>query len=161
MSERRSLIESWLRKTCKIQNFTLKPASGDASFRRYFRVFPAGGETLVLMDAPPDREDCRPFVHVEQKLRAAGVHVPAIIEQDLGQGFLLLEDLGDQLYLPLLNDQSVDRLYGDALSALILMQTRVDAGDLPHYDRDLLMQEMSLFPDWLLSEHLELELRNG
>lgn len=158
MPERLSLIEHWLTHSCKIPDFTLKPASGDASFRRYFRVFPASGETCIVMDAPPPQEDCRPFVEIEQKLRSAGVHVPAIYEQDLEQGFLLLEDLGDQLYLPLLNEQTVDRLYGDALSALMIMQACVDAGDLPLYDRELLMQEMALFSDWLLDTHLQLSL---
>lgn len=158
MPERISLLNHWLKHACKVSDFTLKPASGDASFRRYFRVFTGKGETRIVMDAPPDKEDCRPFLEIERRLSAAGVHVPAIYEQDLQLGFLLLEDLGDQLYLPALNNETVDRLYGDALSTLMVIQACVPSGGLPPYDRKLLMQEMALFPDWLLQQHLQLSL---
>ena len=99
MPQRLSLLENWLRQSCKLSDFTLKPASGDASFRRYFRLQLADGATRIVMDAPPDKENCQPFVQIEQRLSAAGVHVPAIYQQDQAQGFLLLEDLGDELYL--------------------------------------------------------------
>ncbi len=158
MSERRSLLESWLRTDCGLPDFTLKPASEDASFRRYFRIFLADGETRIAMDAPPDKENCSSFVNIAQRLRKMGVHAPLIHAQDLEQGFLLLEDLGVQSYLDALNADSVDRLYGDALAALMTMQACVEPEGLPDYDRDLLLAEMSLFPQWLLRRHLGLDL---
>jgi len=158
MSQRMSMLEDWLRQSCKLSDFTLKPASGDASFRRYFRLQLPNGITRIVMDAPPDNEDCRPFVQIEQHLRAVGVHVPAIYEQDMEQGFLLLEDLGDELYLDVLTEDSVERLYGDALSTLMMMQACVETAGLPDYDAKLLMNEMALFRDWLLREHLKIAL---
>ncbi|WP_456376993.1 aminoglycoside phosphotransferase family protein [Thiolapillus sp.] len=158
MSERRSLLESWLRTGCGLPDFTLKPASEDASFRRYFRIFLPDGDTRIVMDAPPEKEDCSAYIDITQRLRRTGVHAPVIHARDLQQGFLLLEDLGTQSYLDALNADSVDRLYGDALAALMTMQACVDPGGLPDYDRDLLLQEMSLFPQWLLHRHLGLDL---
>jgi len=113
------------------------------------------------MDAPPDKEDCRPFVMVAGQLEAAGLHVPHIHAQDLEQGFLLLEDLGDRLYLPSLDEDSADRLYGDALGALMAMQACAPAQGLPPYDRELLMQELELFRHWLCGEHLGLALTDA
>lgn len=158
MPQRMSMLENWLSQSCKLSDFTLKPASGDASFRRYFRLQQTNGNTLIVMDAPPDKENCQPFVQIEQRLRAAGVHVPAIYEQDMAQGFLLLEDLGDALYLDVLNEDSVERLYGDALSTLMMMQACVATTGLPDYDAELLTNEMALFRDWLLHKHLGMTL---
>jgi aminoglycoside/choline kinase family phosphotransferase len=140
-----------------MEDYRIEPASGDASFRRYFRVFPATGESLIVMDAPPDKEDCRPFVDVSARLETAGVHVPHIHAQDLKQGFLLLEDLGDRLYLGALTPQTADALYGEAIAALVRIQRGRSAG-LPRYDKDLLLREMALFPEWLLGVHLGLSL---
>lgn len=158
MSERNTLLENWLRTDCGLVDFTLKPASEDASFRRYFRIFLPDGGARIVMDAPPEKEDCQPFVDIAGRLRRAGVHAPVVYAQDLEQGFLLLEDLGGESYLDVLDEQSVDRLYGDALAALISMQTCIDPAQLPEYDRDLLLNEMDLFPRWLLERHLGLEL---
>lgn len=135
----------------------LEPASADASFRRYFRV-QQGDESYVLMDAPPEQEDCGPFVRVSGLFLALGLHVPEILASDLGQGFLLLSDLGTRLYLDELNDSNVDRLYGDALGALATLQSCGPDSGLPPYDRKLLLSEMSLFRDWLLGRHLDLAL---
>jgi aminoglycoside/choline kinase family phosphotransferase len=135
----------------------MKPASGDASFRRYFRLESAG-ETRIAMDAPPEHEDCRPFVAIATMLRAAGVSAPAVLAQDLDQGFLLLEDLGETLYLDrlLASPDSAASLYTDAIAALVRMQVRLaeDASSLPPYDRALMSREMALFPDWLVGRHL-------
>jgi len=158
MPERLSQLENWLRTDAGLTDFTLKPASEDASFRRYFRISLPDGKTLIAMDAPPEQEDCAPFVDIAQRLQQIGVHVPQIHAQDLQQGFLLLEDLGQAAYLDVLDSEKVDRLYGDALAALVSMQACVDASALPMYDRELLMSEMSLFPEWLLNKHLGLEL---
>jgi hypothetical protein len=136
----------------------LEVASADASFRRYFRlVDPRDGRSLIVMDAPPAHEDCRPFVHVAGMLADAGVNAPAVLAQDLDQGFLLLTDLGRVTYLDVLAQRDagrVDGLYADALAALVAMQ-RIDVrGRLPVYDRALLGRELDLFPEWYLGRHL-------
>jgi hypothetical protein len=134
----------------------MEPASADASFRRYFRI-QDNGASYILMDAPPEQEDCAPFVHVTRLLLDLGLHVPEILARDAGRGFLLLSDLGSRLYLDELDDSNVERLYGDALGALATLQSCVPADSgLPPYDHHRLMTEMSLFPDWLLGTHLSM-----
>ncbi len=130
-------------------NATLEVASADASFRRYFRVT-NNEETFIAMDAPPEQEDCRPFIDVTNRLRNANVHAPEIIKQDLDQGFLLLEDFGSTPYLEELNDNTADQLYGDALKCLIKIQ-QADTDRLPEYDEAFLLQEMQLMPEWFLN----------
>jgi len=109
------------------------------------------------MDAPPEQEDCHPFIHVSSLMAGIGLHVPVVLRQDLQQGFLLLTDLGDRVYLSELNTDTVERLYGDALQALLRLQSH-GAADLPPYDRGLLMNEMELFRQWYLERHLGLQL---
>ena len=158
MPQRLRLLEHWLEETCRLSGFRIEPASSDASFRRYFRVTLEDGTTRVAMDAPPDREDCRPFVAVAGLMAGAGLHVPQIHALDLEQGFLLLEDLGNRPYLPALNEASVGRLYGDAMNALVRLQRDASPFGLPAYDRALLEREMALLPEWLLARHLGLDL---
>ncbi len=160
MSGREALLRDWLGAVCGLGDPELTPASSDASFRRYFRLRLRDGQTRIVMDAPPEHEDCRPFVDVNRRLAAAGVHVPQIHAQDLEQGFLLLEDLGERLYLGQLSGETAGRLYGDAIDTLLRIQ-RADAAGLPDYDRTLLAREMALFPDWLLAVHLGLDLSAG
>jgi N-acetylmuramate 1-kinase len=112
------------------------------------------------MDAPPDKEDCRPFVHVAELLLAAGVHAPRVHAQDLAQGFLLLTDLGTRTYLQELAPGNAPRLFADATGALIRWQRATRAGELPPYDEALLRREMQLFPDWYVARHLGLELQS-
>ncbi len=157
MPQREALIRDWLSKLWGTHEFDLVLASGDASFRRYFRATLPDGETRIVMDAPPHREDCRPFLDVTARLEQTGVHVPHIHAQDLEQGFLLLEDLGDRLYLGELGPDTADSLYQEAIRALLRIQQGNVKG-LPVYDRALLEREMALFPDWLLSTHLGLAL---
>lgn len=135
----------------------LIPASSDASFRRYFR-WQGGDRSLVVMDAPPPQEDCRPFVKVAGLLAGAGVHVPRILAQDLENGFLLLSDLGRQTYLDVLHPGNADELFEPALDALIAFQKVDVAGVLPAYDEAVLRRELQLFPDWYLARHLGVEL---
>lgn len=132
----------------------IEVASADASFRRYFRIINEG-KTTVAMDAPPEKEDCTPFIDVTKRLLDAGVHAPKIIRQDLTQGFLLLEDLGSEPYLDSLNNESADKLYKDAMQALIKIQ-QADTKDLPEYDADFLMLEMQYMPEWFLQTHLNI-----
>ena len=133
---------------------TLASASSDASFRRYFRVASGKTGSLIIMDAPPQHEDCRPFVEISGLRDQAGVQVPRVLEQDLEQGFLLLTDLGNTTYLSVLNAGNARALYGDAADALIKLQQASRPDVLPEYDRALLQRELDLFPDWYLSKHL-------
>lgn len=140
----------------------LQPVSGDASFRRYFRLATAGG-TLIAVDAPPAHEDCRPFVAISGALCAAGVHAPRVHAVDHAQGYMLLEDLGDRLLLPALDETSVDRHYAQAMQELLRMQDIVDTAPwpLPAYDATRLRNEMRLFPDWFLRVHLDMAPDEG
>jgi aminoglycoside/choline kinase family phosphotransferase len=137
---------------------SLRPASADASFRRYFRVDTENGGTLIVMDAPPPQEDVKPFIHVADLFGATGVSVPRILAQDAEQGFLLLSDLGSTTYLHQLNNDTAHKLYIDAIDALILLQTQSKPEALPPYDRALLQRELQLFPDWYINRHLKLTL---
>ncbi|MGL4575007.1 MAG: aminoglycoside phosphotransferase family protein [Burkholderiaceae bacterium] len=132
---------------------TLQIASADASFRRYFRV-QGGANSYIIMDAPPTHENCTPYLHVSQLFGAAGVHVPQVHAQDLEQGFLLLEDLGQTMYLPQLTESSASALYGAAFDALLKIQRASKPDELPPYNRDRLVNEMMLFPAWYLDKHL-------
>ena len=142
----------------------LRPASGDASFRRYFRVT-AGSRSFIAMDAPPEQEDCRPFIQVAGYLEAMGLNAPRIIEADLDQGFLLLTDLGRHQYLDKLREEpaKAPELYADALRELQRLQDRGSAyqSALPPYDEKLLRFELSLFSDWLCGTHLGIEFSAG
>jgi aminoglycoside/choline kinase family phosphotransferase len=135
----------------------LTPASSDASFRRYFR-WEDGARSLIVMDAPPPQEDCRPFVKVAGLLAEAGVHVPEILASDLEQGFLLLPDLGRQTYLEVIDADNADALFEDALQALVAFQRLPVEDRLPAYDEALLRRELQLFPDWYLERHLGVSL---
>jgi hypothetical protein len=152
---RRAALERWLAAQLPGTRFTLAPASEDASFRRYFRATLDDGRSFVAMDAPPDKEDCQPFVRVARLLREAGVHAPEVHAQDLAQGFLLLADLGTRTYLQELNAQNAARLFGDATDALVKWQLASKAGELPEYDEALLRREMALFPEWYVGRHLK------
>jgi aminoglycoside/choline kinase family phosphotransferase len=157
---RLALLHKWLLTDLRLHPERVEPASSDASFRRYFRTF-RNGETFIVMDAPPDKEDVRPFLKVTRLLEAIGVHVPHVLEADVDRGLLLLEDLGTTPYLQRLNaGDDADRLYGDALFALVEIQTRgADAAaELGPYDRPALAREMGLMPEWFCKRHLELEL---
>jgi aminoglycoside/choline kinase family phosphotransferase len=154
---RRSQLQRWIEAQLKASPLALEPASADASFRRYFRVRTAG-KSLIAMDAPPEHEDCLPFVRVAGLMAEAGVHVPRVIAQDLEHGFLLLSDLGDTSYLQALNDASADRLFRDAIDALLYWQLASMPDMLPPYDEALLMRELKLFPEWYLQRHCGLAL---
>lgn len=134
---------------------TLQPASSDASFRRYFRLQAAGG-TLIVMDAPPEHEDSRPFIHVDQILADAGVNVPRILEYDLSQGFMLLSDLGRATYYQRIQagmtEPALQTLYRDALDALVTLQQAGTAG-LATLDAPRLVEELQLFSDWYVAKH--------
>jgi len=160
--KRLELLKHWLTglaldAPCDVA--TLRPASSDASFRRYFRVN-AGSGSLIIMDAPPPNEDCRPFVHAARILDEAGVIVPRIIAQDLDQGFLMLSDLGDTTMLAQVESdpKQADGLYRAACAQLITLQQPSRPGVFAEYDRATQLAELHLFDQWYLQKHLNAHL---
>ncbi len=151
--DRRSRLERWLHEVLRGAGFVLTPASEDASFRRYFRATLDDGRSFVIMDAPPGKEDCQPFVHVARLLQGAGVHAPEVHAADLAAGFLLLSDLGTRTYLAELDAGNADALMRDATEALLRWQLATRANELPPYDEALLRREMNLFPEWYVGRH--------
>jgi N-acetylmuramate 1-kinase len=143
----------WAQQALDDPQATLERASADASFRSYWRSF-SSGKTWIVMDAPPDKEDIRPWLDIAQRLTGAGLHAPDIRAFDAELGFILMADLGNRLFLPELNNQSVDALYGDAMQALLKMQLNISCDDLPVYDENRLVTEMELMPEWFLQRHL-------
>src|SRR3954467_14974636 len=167
---RLTLIRTWLTRDLGWRIGRISVASADASFRRYFRVSrgdvdPAAwapkADTLIVMDAPPGREDIAPYLKVTTLLEQAGAHVPHVFAADQQRGFIAMEDLGDTQYLSLLRTgRGVDQLYGDALTTLANIQVRGlrAAQQLAPYDRAPLERELDLMPEWFLGKHLGLEL---
>jgi len=152
MDHRLQLIHDWLHGELGLAPSAIEPASSDASFRRYFRATTATGP-LIVMDAPPEHEDIRPFKSIAQTLESRGVHVPHIHASCEARGLMLLEDLGSTPYLARLTEESADQLYGAAMDTLMAIQAAPTEG-LPHYDEALLMREMRLFDEWFLGRHL-------
>lgn len=158
MDQRLQQIIEWLPAVLGSDEFEVSPASADASFRRYFRVT-YDEQTAIIMDAPPGKENPLPFIRIAALLGEAGVHTPRLLAQDLSQGFLLLSDLGDDSYLQVLNFDNADALYGDAMQALLKIQSiPLGNASLPPYGAGLLWQELSLFRDWFLDRHLGIRL---
>jgi aminoglycoside/choline kinase family phosphotransferase len=150
---------AWLAQTAPTYGLlpeTVRAASADASFRRYFRIDTEAGGSCIVMDAPPDKENCQPFVRVAGLMAAAGLRVPDILAWDQPLGFMLLNDLGTQTLLDVLdrdNPQANQSQYMDALAALLPWQTASREGLLPTYDEAVLKRELQLFPDWYLAQH--------
>lgn len=144
---------AWLRRTLGDDSLTLESASADASFRSYWRTH-HDGRSWIVMDSPPAQEDPAPWLALGKRLAAAGLHVPEVSATDLERGFLLIEDLGTRMYLPELSEASVDRLYGDALAALLRMQSTCGIEGLAPYDRAFLARELAIMPEWFLGRHI-------
>jgi aminoglycoside/choline kinase family phosphotransferase len=155
MDQRLQSLRKWLPGRLESALEDIRPASEDASFRRYFRVTTTDG-TRIVMDAPPDKEDITPFVTVARRLRDLGLNVPEILDSDPESGFVLLSDLGNRTYLQHLAPDTVDRLYGDAMGALLVLQAGIftDSSFLPQYDDKLLYAELELFREWYLGHEL-------
>lgn len=156
-SDRLQQMHAWIHDQLRLHDYTVLPASEDASFRRYFRLR-ENGRSYIIMDAPPGQEDCHPFVNISQRLHSVGLNVPVVYASDLQSGFLLLSDLGNTLYLDVLDKNNAQPLYADALNALHVMQQDATTEGLPDYDEILLQQEMHLFSDWLLTTHLGINM---
>ena len=160
MPDRYNSLQNWLTEILGTNAFNLKPASEDASFRTYHRLF-LKNKTFIVMDAPPEQENCKAFIKITKKLRACDVNVPIIHNVNIEQGFLLLSDLGNDLYLNKLNKSSIYELYSDALSTLVAIQVLVNVGGVDEYDKSLLINEMNLFREWLIEKHLNIKLSDS
>ena len=160
---RKEALALWAGQRLGVKDKIIAPASADASFRRYFRI-ETEDASYILMDAPPAQEDSAPFVRISALLCEWGLHAPEVLASDMDRGFLLLSDLGSQTYLDALqaNESSADRLYADAIAALVSMQRHAQndarCAALPPYGEKLLRDEMALFCDWLLYRHLGIQL---
>ena len=149
-TQREQLIQTWLTSVLSSDQFEINFLAGDASFRRYARIT-LNNKTFMLMDAPPEKEDCRPFVAIDEFFDTNGVRVPHIVAKDLDQGLLLLEDFGDVLLSTQLNDQTVDVHYAQSFKQLVQLQSIATASSqLPAYAYEKLISEMELLTDWLL-----------
>lgn len=149
-------LKQWLSTLAapSIKVESMRPASSDASFRRYFRIDGADGATYIVMDAPPPQENVQPFIQVAELFGQSGVTVPQVLAQDIERGFLLLTDLGSTTYLHQLSADTAHKLYMDAIDALVQLQVQSQPDVLPEYDRALLMRELTLFPEWYIGKHL-------
>ena len=155
MDSRLEQLKVWLNDS-GITYQDIAPASADASFRRYFRIT-NNESSYIIMDAPPAKEDCKPFIRIATILFDFGLNVPQILKQDLEQGFLLLNDLGTTVFLSELNNDTVDDMYVSAMNALLHLQKN-KTPELPAYDKNLLRNELNLFPDWYLAKQLNITL---
>ncbi|MET3136193.1 aminoglycoside/choline kinase family phosphotransferase [Undibacterium sp. GrIS 1.2] len=157
---RMSAIHTWLTSIVSpsLKVASLRAASADASFRRYFRIDGEDGKTYIVMDAPQPAEDVRPFIKIAELFTKINLSVPDILAQDVEQGFLLLADLGTTTYFNALNNDTAHKLYLDAIDSLILMQAQSQADILPEYDREFLLRELMIFPEWYIGKHLGLTL---
>lgn len=148
-TQREQLIQTWIQSVLGSDQFEINFLAGDASFRRYARIV-FDHKTLMLMDAPPEKEDCAPFVKIDEFFAENGVRVPQILAKDLQHGFLLLEDFGDILLSSLLNDDTVDTYYAQSFKQLVQLQTIDGKEQFPEYSYEKLISEMELFTDWML-----------
>lgn len=169
MDNRQIELSLWLERSSHPQLAAMDPRpelnllSGDASFRRYFRLQDDQGHSLIAVDAPPEHENNQAFVAIAQGWLGRGIHVPSVLDVDFEQGFMLLSDLGDRQYLAELDDEHADGLYRQAIDTLVAIQRcpQLEGYELPLYDRELLMNEMRLFRDWFVERLLGIELNES
>ncbi|MBE7367471.1 aminoglycoside phosphotransferase family protein [Ramlibacter pallidus] len=165
--QREAAFRAWLAGVAPAHGLraeTVRPASADASFRRYLRVDGADAATYIIMDAPPDREDCAPFVKVAGLMAEAGLYVPRVLAWDAPQGFMLLDDVGSQTMIEVVDaarPAANQALYQRAVDALVAWQLASRPGVLPPYDQPLLARELALFPDWYLAKHRGVQLEGS
>ena len=161
---REQVLSEWVKQQLNDLQLTIHPLAGDASFRRYARILSTqNGQTksYMLMDAPTDKEDSQPFVDIASWFAAHGVRVPHIVAQDLKQGFILLEDFGDTLLSQVLNTDTADQYYQQAMDQLLnLQQLPSTNGMIPAYDAQKLIAEMNLFDEWFVTQYLDIQLND-
>ncbi len=160
MHTRENALNEWLETVFIDKPFTLTPLAGDASFRRYFRLH-CGGLTRIVMDAPPPKEAIGPFVSIAVALAQVGVHTPVIHAVDHTHGFILLEDLGDRVFLNELSTKTADTLYKNAMDTLSKIQEcSATAAKLPVFDKQFILSELTMFREWFLGRYLALTLHS-
>ena len=159
MEQRVQALQEWLTTTCGFIEPVLQPLPGDASFRRYFRLHQAAN-SYIVMDAPPEKENCTSYVAISRALRTHGLLTPDIIAQDLAQGFLLITDFGDRLFLNELNTTNAETFYRQALDALVILQScpAVTDWQLQVFTTDFMYKELKLFQEWYLKNYLTVRL---
>ncbi|WP_026036636.1 aminoglycoside phosphotransferase family protein [Limnohabitans sp. Rim47] len=161
---RQGLCHQWMASIAAEQGLlpeTLRIASADASFRRYLRVDTVQGDSRIVMDAPPDKENSEPFVRIAALMKTAGLHAPEVLNWHAAHGFMLLSDLGDATMMSAIDaerPQANHGLYMQAVDALVQWQLASRPGVLPPYDEALLHRELSLFPDWYLAQHKKVQM---
>lgn len=157
MDLRAQALQEWLTTYCKLPGFDMVPMQGDASFRRYFRVYVPDG-SYVAMDAPPTKENCIPYILIGNALRTLGINTPEVMMSDTEQGFLLLRDFGERLYLNELNLNNAEDLYRRALDTLAVLQTcsNVEGWTIPNFTTEFMRNELNLFKEWFLEKHLKI-----
>lgn len=159
MDKRKQIIRNWIESLYPNEEYSFDLASSDASFRRYFRLLIANS-SLIIMDAPPENEEITTFCRLARRFHKLGINVPEILHTESRLGLVLMSDLGSEHYLDHLNEQTAERLYGDALDCLVILQTGTfdDPDFLRPYSSELLSGEMDLFRQWYLTTHLGLEI---
>lgn len=157
MSSRKNALNKWLLEILNTPSFTIRPLTGDASFRRYFRLS-CEGKTYIVMDAPPDKEAIAPFIKVDEILSSAKVRTPKIHAADIIQGFIMLDDFGDILLLKGISTQNQDALYLEAIRTLVQIQ-QCPTYAIPAFDKSHMLKEIGLFQEWFLQAYLNLTLR--
>ena len=158
---RRGQLEAWLRLILNDRDFTLTDLAADAGARRYFRIKPSGEDSLVVMDAPEAHNDNQQFACVANLLASHGLHVPKVSHANLKDGFLLLSDLGDETYLKALDNENADKLFDDATTALIKLQSITELDLLSRYNAELMSEELALFDNWYIQQHLNITLEEN
>lgn len=156
MQTRQNELNEWLKTIMGNTQYTITPLAGDASFRRYYRLY-SEGVTQIVMDAPPEKEAIGPFIHICQILRKAGVHAPLVVAAEDKQGFMLLEDFGDLSLLAQVSTSNADTLYSAAMATLSRLQ-QCPTVDLPHFNQSFMLQEISLFREWFIDAYLGIDL---
>lgn len=158
--QRFEALQTWLKGVLKLSTLSLIPLAGDASFRRYYRLVLSPDQNYMIMDAPPGIEEVQPFITIAQAFTRLGVCVPQILARDIEQGFLMLTDFGDRLYLPELTNTNVDQLYAIALTALSKIQRYRPESDgaLPVFGRQAMRRELLFFEEWFLAKHVQVSI---
>lgn len=163
--DRAAARDAWARSATGDAGLTLERASMDAGFRSYWRgdsaADAASAGSVIVMDSPPDKEDVRPWLRIRALLETGGVRVPRVLAEDAAAGFLLLEDLGRDTYLHVIDADNADALFDDAVTQLLALQAIAPPADLPGYDEALLARELKLFDEWFLGRHLGVALDCG
>jgi aminoglycoside/choline kinase family phosphotransferase len=147
----------WTQRVLGEPGVELVRASVDAGFRSYWRTT-GSCDTRIVMDSPPDKEDVRPWLRMRGLLQDGGVRVPHVLAEDVPQGSCLLEDLGVDTYLQVIDDSNADTMFDAAMTQLLRLQAITPPSDLPPYDETLLVRELRLFDEWFVGRHLGITL---